>query len=505
MNHNVYAVLTDRLLSNPDKPLIVTAKGGRLSRATVLSTSRRIAGFLRALGLEPGSRVVAQVPKSPEALMLYLACQQLGLVYVPLNPAYTDFEVEYFLSDSQPDLYVCAPEAHGRMASVAATCGVPHVETLGAAADGTLMSLARRSPEVSAVVRISPSDLAAILYTSGTTGRSKGAMLSHGNLASNCRALVDAWRYVEADHLLHALPLFHTHGLFVACNLTFATGASMTLFDRFEADSIIDAMSEATVLMGVPTFYGRLLDSPMLDQATAGHMRLFVSGSAPLRADVHQAFARRTGHAILERYGMTETNMITSNPYDGERRAGSVGPPLPGVEVRVTDRATGEPLESDTPGVLEVRGPNVFQGYWRNPEKTRSEFRDDGFFVTGDLGQIDADGYVTIIGRDRDLIISGGFNVYPREVEALLDEIPGVLESAVVGVAHGDLGEAVTAVVVRHDGARIDAPQIVALLRERLAPYKLPKHVVFSDALPRNTMGKVQKNQLREELGAAFE
>ncbi len=355
-----------------------------------------------------------------------------------------------------------------------------------------------------AAVERSLDDAAAILYTSGTTGRSKGAVLTHGNLASNCEALLAEWRFTAADRLIHALPIFHTHGLFVACNMSLTAGATMIFLTRFDVDEIIDLMADATVLMGVPTFYTRLLKSPRLDtQATAG-MRLFVAGSAPLSADDHAAFNERTGHRILERYGMTETCMITSNPYDGERRPGAVGMPLPGVQIRITDRESGAPLPQGEIGSIEVRGPNVFQCYWRMPEKTASEFRDDHFFITGDLGLIDSDGYLRIVGRDKDLVISGGYNVYPKEVESLIDELPEVVESAVIGVPHPDLGEGVTAIVVVRPGEVLDRARVLEALSESLARYKQPKEVIMVDELPRNVMGKVQKNELRNRYADIY-
>jgi len=376
------------------------------------------------------------------------------------------------------------------------------VLTLDADGAGTLAEAARAMPAALATADRRCEDLAAILYTSGTTGRSKGAMLTHGNLASNAETLVSAWRFTAADVLIHALPIFHTHGLFVASNVALLSGATMLFLPRFDPDAIFRLMPRATTLMGVPTFYVRLLRDERLTRGATAHMRLFVSGSAPLLAETHREWHARTGHAILERYGMTETNMNTSNPYEGERIPGSVGLPLPGVEIRVTDPQSGEPLG---PGEIEVRGPNVFKGYWRMPEKTAAEFRADGFFITGDLGRTDSAGYLRIVGRGKDLIISGGLNVYPKEVEAEIDVVPGVVESAVIGVPHPDFGEAVVAVVVRAaEAAALDEPAIVAVMQDRLARFKLPKRVVFVDELPRNAMGKVQKNALREDYAGLF-
>ncbi|MFG6179240.1 malonyl-CoA synthase [Halomonas sp. THAF12] len=499
MNHNLFLQFQAHFRQTPDKTLIDTPEGKRYSYAEVLATSQRLAGALQALDVQPGDRVAVQVDKSPEAIMLYLACLQVGAVYLPLNTAYTGAEIDYFLGDAEPQLYVCPPERSGEAQRFCQAGRAVHVESLGTAGDGSLMERAADAEPVTEIARLDENDLAAILYTSGTTGRSKGAMLSHANLASNSRALAEAWHFSADDHLLHALPIFHTHGLFVACNIVLTAGASMSFLPRLDVDQLLDLMPRATVLMGVPTFYTRLLQSPRLNRDTVASMRLFVSGSAPLLAETHEQFLACTGHAILERYGMTETNMNTSNPYDGERRPGTVGFPLPGTELRITDRDSGAELARGETGLVELRGPNVFQGYWRMPEKTRSEFRDDGFFITGDLGMIDDDGYLHIVGRDKDLVISGGYNVYPKEVEQLIDELPGVAESAVFGVAHPDLGEGVTAVVVAREGETApDEAAVKAALGDHLARYKQPKRVFVADALPRNVMGKVQKNQLRE-------
>ncbi|WP_264210752.1 malonate--CoA ligase [Leisingera thetidis] len=458
----------------------------------------RFATALEELGVRSGDRVAVQVDKSPEAVLLYLACLRTGSLFLPLNTAYTGAEIDYFLRDAEPRLFVCAPEVmpqHAARASTALT-----VESLGAAGDGTLMQRAVQVVPQSAPVKRDADDPAAILYTSGTTGRSKGAVLTHGNLVSNTVALNHAWHFTGADRLIHALPIFHTHGLFVACNMALAAGATMIFLTRFDVDQIIDEMADATVLMGVPTFYTRLLKSPRLDPLAAAAMRVFVSGSAPLPQDVHTQFAERTGHVILERYGMTETCMIASNPYDGERRTGAVGFALSDVEIRITGRETGAVLPRGETGAIEVRGPNVFQGYWRMPEKTAAEFREDGFFITGDLGRIDADGYLHIIGRDKDLVISGGYNVYPKEVESALDALPGVAESAVFGVPHPDFGEAVAAIVVPEPGASLDTAALLKALSGELARYKQPKSVLLADALPRNVMGKVQKAELRRQF-----
>jgi malonyl-CoA/methylmalonyl-CoA synthetase len=392
---------------------------------------------------------------------------------------------------------VTDPARRDGLTGISTAHGIRHVETLAADGSGSLASRAAKRPDDWTDVDRGPDDLAAILYTSGTTGRSKGATLTHKNLRSNAEALVAAWRFSADDVLLHALPIFHTHGLFVATNVSLVAGATMLLLPRFDPKEVLTLLPQATVLMGVPTFYTRLLDQPELTREAGARMRLFISGSAPLLAETHRAFHERTGHAILERYGMTETSMNTSNPYEGDRVPGSVGFPLPGVEVRVTEPDSGKPLREGETGMLEIRGPNVFAGYWEMPEKTRAEFRSDGFFISGDLGRIDERGYVWILGRGKDLVISGGFNVYPKEVELEIDALPGVTESAVIGLPHPDFGEAVTAVVVG-DAERTSEAAIMTALRTKLAGYKLPKRVIFVEALPRNTMAKVQKNVLRD-------
>jgi len=476
---------------------IETAEGRRWTYGDMLEFSGRLAGALQGLGVTPGDRVAVQVEKSPEALMLYLACLRAGAVYLPLNTAYTLAELDYFIGDAEPRLVVVTPKAAEGVRTVAGKHGA-QVETLDEAGGGSLLVLAADAGADFPDAARGADDLAAILYTSGTTGRSKGAMLTHENLLSNALTLRDYWRFTGADRLIHALPIFHTHGLFVASNVTLLAGASMYLLPKFDAGEVLRLMENASVMMGVPTFYVRLLQHPGLTRTAAEGMRLFVSGSAPLLAETHRSFAERTGHAILERYGMTETNMNTSNPYDGERIAGTVGFPLPGVSLRVSEPETGRPVPDGETGMIEVKGPNVFAGYWRMPEKTAAEFRADGFFITGDLGKIDARGYVHIVGRGKDLVISGGYNIYPKEVESEIDAMAGVVESAVIGVPHPDFGEGVTAVVVREKGSALDEAAVLDGLRERLARYKQPKRVLFIDDLPRNTMGKVQKNVLRE-------
>ena len=493
-NHLFDALLAGRL--DDDRDLLALADGSRWSYRDAGSLAGRLAGVLSDLGAVPGDRVVVQVEKSPEALALYFACVRAGVVLVPLNTAYTAVEVEQFVADAEPVAVIVDERRQHDVEAIAPRHGVALL-TLNADGSGKATDLARDA-DVRPPAERGPDDLAAILYTSGTTGRSKGAMLSHENLLSNARALVDAWRFTEADVLLHALPIFHTHGLFVAVDTTLLAGGSMLFLPGFDTDAVVGLLPRATAMMGVPTYYTRLLAHPGFTRDVTRHLRLVVSGSAPLSAATHREFAARTGLDILERYGMTETSMITSNPYDGERRAGTVGFPLPGVDLRVADPDTGEALDRGAVGVVEVRGPNVFAGYWRMPERTAEEFRADGFFVTGDLGRLDDDGYLQIVGRGRDLVISGGFNVYPKEIEDVIDGIDGVVESAVIGVPHADLGEGVVAVVVVRPEAELDEAAVLGALEGRLARFKQPRRVVFAAELPRNTMGKVQKAALRD-------
>jgi malonyl-CoA/methylmalonyl-CoA synthetase len=507
MANHLYDLIRSGMPS-PDRLFAETEDGRRYTYRDVQDLSARYAAALVDLGVGPGDRVAVQVEKSVEAMMLYLGCIRAGGVFLPLNTAYTPAEVEYFLGDAEPRVFVCDLARRDALAALADKAGA-RIETLGVATradspDGSLAERAARMPAGFGDVARGPDDLAAILYTSGTTGRSKGAMLSHENLASNARTLVTEWRFTDEDVLIHALPIFHTHGLFVAINVVLLSGASMFFLSRFDPDRILALMPRATAMMGVPTFYVRLLQHPGLSREATAGMRLFVSGSAPLLAETHREWEARTGHGILERYGMTETNMNTSNPYDGERVAGTVGFPLPGVDLRIADPETGRLLGAGEVGMIEVRGPNVFKGYWRMPEKTASEFRPDGFFITGDLGLVDERGYVHIVGRGKDLIITGGFNVYPKEVETEIDNLPGVVESAVLGVPHPDFGEGVTAVVVPRAGAALTQAEIMRALEPRLAKFKLPKHVAFVNELPRNTMGKVQKNVLRETFGGLY-
>ena len=501
-NDNLFSRLFDQL-DDPSRLAIEELDGTRISYADLIARAGRMANVLVARGVKVGDRVAAQTEKSVPALVLYLATVRAGAVYLPLNTAYTLNELEYFIGDAEPSLVVCDPAKAEGVGKIAAKVGA-RVETLGADGKGSLTEAASQaSPEFRTVPREND-DLAAILYTSGTTGRSKGAMLSHDNLASNSLSLVGYWRFTRDDVLIHALPIYHTHGLFVASNVTLFARAAMIFLPKFDPELIIKLMARATVMMGVPTFYTRLLQHPGLSKESTKHMRLFVSGSAPLLADTHREWSARTGHAVLERYGMTETNMNTSNPYDGDRVPGAVGRPLPGVSVRVTDPETGEELARDEIGMIEVRGPNVFKGYWRMPDKTKAEFRDDGFFITGDLGRIDGKGYVHIVGRGKDLVISGGFNVYPKEIESEIDAMPGVIESAVIGVPHADFGEGVTAVVVCNKGAPVTEASVLQALDGRLAKFKMPKRVFVVEELPRNAMGKVQKNILRDTYSKIY-
>ena len=500
--------LTDALLAplaDGDRTLVHLPDGARISAGAFHAMCARAAHGLVAAGVRPGDRVAVQASKSVGVLAVHGGAMMAGAVFLPLNTAYTPDEVAQFLADAEAALLLTDTDQAAALAPVAARHGT-RMETLGTPPDiaGSFDALASPLPARFDPVPRGPDDLAALLYTSGTTGRSKGAMLSHENLLSNTLALVEAWRFTDRDVLLHALPIFHTHGLFVATHVTLLAGGSMIFLPGFDRDAVIEALPRATAMMGVPTFYTRLLEDPRLTRDLVAQMRLFISGSAPLLPETHAEWSRRTGHAILERYGMTETTMITSNPYDGPRRAGTVGLPLPGVEIRLTDPASGAELDRGETGMVEVRGPNVFRGYWRLPDKTAEEMRPGGWFVTGDLGRIDADGYLSIVGRMKDLIITGGLNVYPREVEAVLDTLPGVRESAVIGVPHPDFGEAVLGVVVPEPGAAPDLDAIAHSLRDRLARFKQPKALELVDALPRNAMGKVQKAALRTRFTERF-
>jgi len=502
-NPNLFAHIQAVFRSDPDREALRTPAETSYRFRDLDEGSARIAASLARLGITPGDRVSVQVEKTPESLLLYLACLRGGFVYHPLNTGYTADELAYFLDNAEPALVVCDPGAEATMRELAARAGVRHVLTLDSAGQGSLRDAAAASEADDGVRQVSPDDLAALLYSSGTTGVPKGVMLSHGNLLSNTATLVEAWGFTSADRLLHALPIFHVHGLFVAIGCALLSGAGMRWLPKFSAREVMRYLPECTVLMGVPTFYTRLLAEPDFDASTCSTMRLFVSGSAPLLPETFAEFEARTGHRILERYGMTETNMNASNPLEGERRPGTVGPPLPGVELRVVDDA-GLPLPAGEIGNLQVRGPNVFRGYWRMPEKTAEDFTPDGYFNTGDKASIDVDGYVAIVGRSKDMVITGGLNVYPKEVELVIDRLPGVRESAVIGSPHPDFGEAVVAIIVPATNEAPDESSVIAQLKGHLASFKLPKRIVFVDELPRNTMAKVQKNVLRETYRDLF-
>jgi malonyl-CoA/methylmalonyl-CoA synthetase len=496
-NENLYSLFESRFPADRARPLLLLDSGAQVSYADAQAASARYAALLTARGLRPGDRVAVQVEKSAEALLLYLGCLRAGLVYLPLNSAYQENEVRYFLENAEPRAVVTQPRSTPWMQPLTARLGITQVFTLNDRGDGTLTQAARGLDAYFDTVQRAGDDLAAILYTSGTTGRSKGAMLTHRNLASNAEVLHREWGFRPDDVLIHMLPLFHVHGLFVASHCVLMNGSAMRFHARFDPREAIADFATSTVFMGVPTMYTRLLAEPSLTREACANMRLFVSGSAPLLAETHIAFEERTGQRILERYGMTETGMLCSNPLEGDRRAGTVGKVLPGTELRVVDD-DDRPVPTGVIGHIQVRGESVLAGYWKMPEKNAEEFTPDGFFRTGDMGSFSEDGYVTIVGRSKDLIITGGYNVYPKEVELAIGEIEGVHESAVVGTPHPDFGEAVTAYVVRTPGSsRPTEKEVVTSLKGRLANFKIPKNVYFIDELPRNAMGKVQKNMLK--------
>ncbi|KUE87687.1 malonyl-CoA synthase [Cupriavidus necator] len=514
MNANLFALFESRFPADRTACCIETHDGLYYSWDDLDRATAKLANLLASLHLPEGARVAVQVEKSPEALFLYLATLRAGYVYLPLNTAYQEAEIDYFVGNAEPSVVVCSSKNFGWVSKVAFRHGVNHVFTLDDDRSGSLLSRAAGKSDAFETVTRQDDDLAAILYTSGTTGRSKGAMLTHRNLASNAQTLHEFWGWRSDDVLLHMLPIFHVHGLFVASHGALLAGAKMIWAPRLDMAQVLKFLPRCTVMMGVPTYYVRMLQEPRFDDDTCRRMRLFVSGSAPLLLETFDAFRERTGHTILERYGMSETVMLVSNPYDaalGERIGGTVGMPLPGVSVRVVD-GEGQPCTPGEIGNVEVKGPNVFKGYWRMPEKTREEFTEDGWFKTGDVGRFGGaiasqageravpDNYLTIVGRSKDLIISGGYNVYPKEIESFIDEMPGVAESAVIGVPHADFGEAVVAVVVRKPGADIDEAALIGTLKGRIANFKVPKRVHVVDELPRNTMGKVQKNVLREQF-----
>lgn len=510
-NQNLFSALRASFSADLDALAIETDDGLCYSWRDLDRATAMMANLLDALDLPAHSRIAVQVEKSVEALVLYLATLRAGHVFLPLNTAYRQAEIAYFIGNAEPAVVVCAPTNHGWVSKLAFQAGTRYVFTLGEDRTGSLLDRAAPMPDSHAPAVRNADDLAAILYTSGTTGRSKGAMLSHGNLLSNAQVLRDYWQWQPDDVLIHALPIFHVHGLFVAIHGALINGSRMIWLSKFDPKRVVEKLPEATVFMGVPTLYVRMLSEPALTQAQAARMRLFISGSAPLLVETFRDWQTRTGHTILERYGMSETVMLTSNPCGvdprhadaAERRGGTVGFPLPGVDLRVVDEA-GQGVVTGEIGGIQVRGPNVFQGYWRMPEKTAEEFTADGFFKTGDVGRIDADGYVAIVGRSKDLIISGGYNVYPAEIEAVINEMPGVAESAVVGVPHPDFGEVGVAVVIGRQGADVDPERVQADLKARLANFKIPKHCVVVTELPRNAMGKVQKNLLREQYRGLF-
>jgi malonyl-CoA/methylmalonyl-CoA synthetase len=498
MNANLYALLHDHFPEDAEQPCVLIP-GGRVIHYDELDAwSGRMARVLVDAGCTVGDRVAVQVDKCWEALALYLACLRAGLVYLPLNTGYKKAELAYFFGDAEPRLIVCRPES---AAFTAALRPEATVLTLSENS-GSLLERARDVEATFATVASAPNDLAAIIYTSGTTGRAKGAMLTHRNLATNALTLVEHWGFTRGDVLLHALPIYHVHGLFVACHCTLLAGSRMLWLARFDAKEIVELLPHATVMMGVPTFYTRLLSEEAFGPPACKAMRLFISGSAPLLAATFDAFRTHSGHAVLERYGMTETGMIASNPLGGERRSGSVGPALPGVSVRITDEG-GKPRAAGFVGGIEVKGPNVFPGYWRMPERTAEEFTPDGYFKTGDMGELAQDGYLKIVGRAKDLIISGGLNVYPKEIEDRIDALSGVVETAVIGVPDPDLGEAVTAIVVAAAGHDLSEESIIGTLKAEIAGFKVPKRVHFVTDLPRNAMGKVQKNVLRSRYTPA--
>ena len=494
---NLYKIFRDKFKNYPDRLFLISPGGVDYSYGDIDRLSAAFAAMLRKSGVNTGDRVVVQVDKSPAAVALYLACLRVGAVYVPLNTAYTPAEVSYFLSDASPELFICCPDSIDQLGGVASRAGVRVTHTLGHFNDGSFAQSAQDLQPIVELVERDSADVIAMLYTSGTTGRSKGAMLTLENLASNARTLHKLWGFRAGDVLLHALPIYHVHGLFVALHCAMLNASSVIFLPNFDVFVLREMLPRVTLMMGVPTFYTRLLDCKEFGHEECRNIRLFISGSAPLTEQTFIDFEQRTGQKILERYGMTETSMITSNPLDGKRLAGTVGYALPDVEVRVADER-GQPLPAGEVGSVELKGPNVFKGYWQMPEKTAEEFHDDGFFITGDLGSLEADGRLTLAGRSRDLIISGGYNIYPKEIEAVIDEVPGVLESAVIGIPDKDFGESVLAVVVVDEDHPATEISILEQTGIQLARFKQPRKVIMVDELPRNTMGKIQKNVLRD-------
>ncbi len=496
-NYNLYAHFCKAFANKKNKTLLTTADEQNISFADIDRQSAQIANYLCDIGVKRGDRVSVQAHKSPENLCLYFACLRAGFVFHPLNLGYKSKELEYFIGNAESSLIVCDSKSEADFQTIGA--GTIQVRTLNRDGSGTLVDAANDHSDAFTTVRSDADDLCALLYSSGTTGVPKGIMLTHQNLLANAQTLVKAWGFTEDDRLLHALPIFHVHGLFVALGCVMLSGASMRWLPAYDNQTVMRFLPECTVMMGVPTYYTRLLSDASFTADVCCNMRLFVSGSAPLLEETFVEFEARTGHQILERYGMTETNMNTSNPLDGERKPGTVGPALPGVEIRITDDE-GNTLPQGEIGNLQVRGDNVFLGYWRMPEKTAADFTEDGYFNTGDMGRIDSDAYLAIVGRSKDLVITGGLNVYPKEIELFIDDLPGVTESAVIGIPHADFGEAVVAVVVATSPDATNEKAIVDACRQELANFKVPKGVVFVDELPRNAMAKVQKNALRESF-----
>lgn len=496
-DHNLFAIFSAQW--DRSATFLTTPAGEHYTYGDALSASGQVAQFLADAGVRVGDRVSVQAQKSVEFVWLYLGCLRAGIAFHPLNPAYTEHELEYFFTDAAPAMVIYDPANPANVRGVATAAGVARIDTMAADGRGSFRDGRRAAQITTSIVHSGADDIAVLLYSSGTTGRPKGIPLSHGNIGANASGLSKAWGFARHDVLLHALPMFHAHGLLIALNCTLISGSAVRYLPRFDPQAVIDDLVDASVMMGVPTFYTRLLSSKHLDKTCCRSIRLFISGSAPLRTDTFDAFAARTGHRIVERYGMSETVVLTSNPIDGARKAGTVGVPLPGIAVRVAD-ANDRPLPSGDIGRIQVRGPNVFAAYWRKPEKTAADFTADGFFDTGDQGSFDHDGYLSIVGRAKDLIISGGLNVYPIEVEQILNDSGLVREAAVIGVVHEDFGEAVIAIVVPDPAIAFDETRIRNFASERLARFKLPKRVIAVDSLPRNAMGKVQKNLLRERF-----
>jgi len=493
---NLYTSYKEGFVNNLEGMFLYDDKGLKINYGELDSETAKLANGLKELGLSAGDRVTIQVDKCIEMVYLYLACIRSNIIFHPLNPAYKEKELSYFLDDAKPSLFISNEETISSISDLNLDHSIDHLFVLNDDGSGNFLEIST-SDDNFITVDCSEDDIAALLYSSGTTGKPKGIMLSHGNISSNAESLVKAWGFQESDCLLHALPIYHVHGLFVALGCVLMTGSKLKWLESFDVDEVLKSIPECTVMMGVPTYYTRLLKSDALDSELTKQMRLFISGSAPLLEETFNEFHLRTNHQILERYGMTETNMNTSNPLKGDRKPGTVGLPLEGIQVRVVDEENNA-LPQGEIGNLQVKGPNVFKGYWEMPEKTKEDFSEDGFFNTGDKGLIDESGYVSIIGRSKDMIISGGLNVYPKEIESLIDKIDGVLESAVIGLSDEDLGERVVAIIVSEENATLDEKEVISEIKDQLAGFKAPKEVKFIDQLPRNAMGKVQKNILRE-------